>query len=424
MFFIKKPSVFLAGIVGNILEWFDFSIYGFLAPVLASLFFKLEDPIVALLAAYGGFTTGFIMRPLGALIYGEIGDKRGRKTALIVSIIFMGISTFCMGVLPTYAKWGAFATILLIILRMVQGISVGGEFAGSAVFMAEYAPENRRGIYSSAALSSAFIGMLLASALGAFLSKSMTRNMFFDKGWRILFMSGIVIAILGLIARLHISDTPIFKHLKEKSHSPIKDAFKHSLFQIFQAIGITSGGSVCIYLLFIFMPTYFSIFLNVTFYKALLFNSINMIVLAASCVFSGYISDKIGRKKIMLISSIVIFISSLPLFILLQINSDLIKFFTQFIMALLSGAFLGPMMAILVELFYTKTRYTSLSIGYNIGFTIFGGITPLVGTFIIKLFNSTISPAFYLMFCMLISAITLISTKESAFEVLKKNITK
>src|SRR3990172_5085241 len=214
--------VLAAGVIGNVLEWYDFAVYGFFAPILAEQFFPAGDRMVSLLAAFGAFAVGFLMRPVGAVLFGHIGDRYGRARALLISVAMMAIPTVLMGLLPTYATIGIAASLLIVILRMFQGMAVGGEFTSSIVFLAEHAPPRRRGFFSSWAMFAATTGTMLGAAVGAMLSNLLSPEDLVAWGWRAAFISGIAVAVVGIIVRWNMSDTPA----SVDRISPVRLAFR------------------------------------------------------------------------------------------------------------------------------------------------------------------------------------------------------
>ncbi len=412
----------LGGAVGNIVEWYDFAVYGFTASIIAPLFFPAASHDAALIATFGAFAAGFLMRPIGSLLYGYFGDKYGRKTPLVFSVILMGLPTTVLGLVPTFKTIGLWAPVILIVVRLLQGLSVGGEYAGSAAFMTEHAGAGRRGLYGSIASTAVIIGMLLASGLGAILSACLTHQQLSAWGWRIPFLLGIVVAYTGYIMRRKMSESPVYQEIKSKhetSKSPVIDAFKLESASILKSIGIVWMSAVGIYTLFIFMPTYLTKYLHYSLHDALMFSTINMVTFGVFTIIMGVVCDKVGRKRLQIIACILLILFLWPLYLLMVRHNIASLLIAQFLMTVIISIFVGPLMTILAELFRTKVRYTAMSIGYNVGFAVFGGTAPLVATALIMYFNSVIAPCFYIIFSAIITLITLMFVKESAFDKLR-----
>jgi len=307
----------VAGCVGNVLEWYDFALYGFFAPVIAKLFFPSDDQITGLLATFGIFAVGFLMRPVGAVIFGILGDKLGRKKALEISVVMMAVPTTLIGVLPTYESVGILAPILLTIIRLIQGISVGGEFTGSISYVVENAPHppNRRGFYSSWTVFSLLGGILLGSAIASIVTGVFTDAQVQSFGWRLPFLLGLVIGLIGLYLRVGLDESPAFKKMKEAgelSKRPIIDAFKFHWKQILIVIGATCVGSVNFYMIFVYLTTFLSTETHVDLSTALEINTVSMIILMVITPIMGFFSDKIGRKPLLIGGSLIIAIFADP----------------------------------------------------------------------------------------------------------------
>jgi MFS transporter, MHS family, proline/betaine transporter len=411
----SKRSI-IAGCIGNVLEWYDFAIYGFFAPVIAHLFFPSEDKLASLISTFGVFAIGYLMRPVGAVIFGILGDKLGRKRALEISVVMMAIPTTLIGVLPTYPNIGVAAPLLLTLLRLLQGASVGGEFTGSISFVVEHAPKNRRGFYSSWTIFSLLGGILLGSAIASLITNILPKDAVDDWGWRIAFLLGIALGLFGLYLRIGLEEPPDFKKLKESgglSETPIREAFRTYWREILTVAGATVVAAVNFYLIFVYMTTYLSTETHVLLSSALDINTISMFVMMILVPFMGHISDKVGRKPLLIIGCLIIIIFSYPLFIVLSKGHIIYDLGAQLVFALAFATLIGGFGAMMVELFPTRIRMSAMSIGYNFGFALFGGTAPLVATFLIKITNNKLAPGYYLILAGLISLIVFIRIRES-----------
>jgi MHS family proline/betaine transporter-like MFS transporter len=408
----------IAGCVGNVLEWYDFALYGFFAPIIAKQFFPADDQLTGLLATFGIFAVGFLMRPIGSVLFGILGDKVGRKKALEISVIMMAVPTTLIGVLPTYQSAGLLAPILLTLIRLIQGVSVGGEFTGSISYVVENAPHPppRRGFYGSWTVFSLLGGILLGSAVASIITKTFSAPDVQSFGWRIPFLLGLVIGIVGLFLRSGLEESPAFKKLKEAgklSETPILDSFRYHWKEILTVVGATCVGSINFYLIFVYLTTYLSTETHLLLSSALEINTISMIVLMVLTPVMGYMSDKVGRRPILIIGCLVLAIFSYPLFVVLTWNNFTYDLLSQFVFALGLAMIFGPFAAMMVELFPARIRMSALSIGYNIGFAIFGGTAPFVATYLIETTGNKLAPSFYLIAASIVSLIVFFIIRET-----------
>jgi MHS family proline/betaine transporter-like MFS transporter len=413
---IDKRSL-IAGFSGNIMEWYDFTVYGFFATIIGSQFFPHEDKIVQLISAFGIFAAGYLMRPIGGIIFGHIGDRQGRKKALLISILMMAIPTTLIGFLPTYASIGWYSALLLVILRLFQGLSVGGEFTGSISFLVEKAPKEKRGFYGSWTTFGVFGGMLIGAALAAIITSVFSAKQVSDFGWRIPFLFGAVIGIAGLYLRKDMSDDKSFKKIMEEERTfkiPLAEFFAHYKMQSFKIIMLSWAFGVSVYLIFIFLPSYLHTFLHVKLDDALSIHTIAIIFMMLIIPFFGYLSDKIGRKTVLFISLIGFVVFSYPLFLLMFQKSYWAILVAMLLFSILEGLFQGVIPAIMTEAFPAKVRYTGLSVSYNIALALFGGTTPLVSVWLIKVSGGNVlMPVYYLIASVIIAIITLLFMPET-----------
>lgn len=399
----------VGGIVGNVLEWYDFAVFGFFAPIIGEKFFPSNDPLDSLLCAFGVFAGGYLARPLGGIFFGHIGDQLGRKKALQLSVMMMAVPTFLIGILPTHAQIGILAPILLILLRMAQGLSVGGELIGSIAFVAETMPAEKRGFFSSWTFASCYFGIMLGSLSAVWLNGALEPDAMSTWGWRLPFLVGLLIGLAGLWMRNELSETPVFEEMKTAGsigHNPLAEAVQLIPGLIFHAsvLVILVGGGF--YLLFIWWPTFLSRYLHPNVPYAMTLNTFSMLLLIGVIPLAGYFSDKWGRKPFLVLGAAGMMLVSWPLFILVVHGSFFSILFAQLCFTVLMGIFLGPIPASIVEMFPARLRYSAIGLSYNISLCIFGGSAPLIATWLVKHYQSVSAPALYLVF---LSALSLLA---------------
>ncbi len=406
---LNKISL-IAGLSGNILEWYDFTVYGFFATVIGAQFFPHEDKVVQLIAAFGVFAAGYLMRPIGGIIFGNIGDKKGRKKALTISILFMAVPTTLVGLLPTYESIGWLAALLLVILRLLQGLSVGGEFTGSISFLVEKAPANRRGFYGSWSTFGVFGGMLLGAGLAAIITSVLTDQQLHSYGWRIPFLLGAVIGVVGLFLRKGMDEGEVFAEAKKDKNSsklPLAEFWANYKLQSLKIILISWAFGVSVYLLFIFLPSYLHTFHHVKLSDALSAHTMAIVFLMLIIPVFGHLTDKLGRKTVLLMSLVGFVIFTYPLFALMFNNTFYSVLSAMLAFAVLEAIFQAVMPALMTEMFPARVRYTGLSVSYNISLAIFGGTTPLISTWLIKISGGNVwMPAYYLIATCLVAIVT------------------
>lgn len=395
-----RRRVVWAGIVGNVMEWYDFAIYGFFARTIGSLYFPSEDPRTSLLAAYAVFAVGFFMRPLGAVLFGHIGDRVGRGPALLWSVVAMAVPTFIMGLLPTYAEIGIWAALLMLICRMVQGLAVGGEFTSSAVFLAETADPGRRGAAAAWAAFGATGGILLGSAVGALVLNTLPLEEVVAWGWRIPFLFGVLVGVAGYILRRRMP----FDQPAAREGFPMLRALREHPLALLQAVALTLVNAIAFYLIYVYLIQWLKLAADMGARTALQINSLNMVILLGVVFVMARLSDRIGRKPILAGAAIGLLVFSWPLFALMQTGDVVLVFLGQLGFTLLIGS-LGSVNAIMLcEVFPRHVRCSAVSAAYNVSVGIAGGTAPAVATWLIDVTGNTAMPAFYIMAAAAISA--------------------
>jgi len=399
-----------SGAIGNTLEWYDFAIYGYFATSIGRLFFPTEDPVAQVLAAFGIFAIGYVMRPVGGVVIGYIGDRVSRRAALNVSIIAMASSTFVIGVLPGYETIGVAAPILLTACRMLQGLSVGGEYTTSLVFMVENAPRNHRGVNGALACCGVVLGILLGSATGALLAAFMSAEALQEWGWRIPFILGLVIGLAGLVLRRHVVHGA---KPTEDTENPLLETLKTQRKVVLQIMALTASIAIPFYLLFVYIVSWLELVNKMPPEKSLFINTVSMVALIPIQLVTAVISDRIGRKPVLIAASVAAIAFSIPLFHGMYQTSMVAIQLSQLCFALIAGTFLGVMPAFIVELPSAQVRSTTIALGYNLTAGVIGGFTPFAAAWLIHRTRNDISPAYMIMAAAAISLVAVLSMKES-----------
>jgi MHS family proline/betaine transporter-like MFS transporter len=392
--------VLLAGMVGNGLEWYDFALYGNFATIISDLFFPSQDQYVRMIATYGIFAIGFFARPLGAVFFGYIGDTYGRKASLTLSILMMAVPTACIGLLPTYQSIGIWAPVLLAVVRLLQGISVAGQFSGAIAFVVEHAPVGKRGFAGSTTILSLCAGMLLGSFVATLFTRLLTHEQLYSWGWRIPFLLGLIIAYVGFFIRHHTTESPQYEKARDEgmlSKTPVKDLFSNHLVELLRGIGVYMSVTVPFYILTVFLISFLAKDLGHPEKDALLINTLCMCVLMAMVPFTGALSDRVGRKRLLMATTVAYFITAWPIFWLLTQPGFYTPFAGQMLMTVVVGFYIGAAPAVFVELFPTSIRYTGMALSYNICAALFGGTAPMVATWMIEKTHMNTIVAFYIM---------------------------
>jgi len=389
----QTSKVVAAGMIGNVLEWYDFAIYGYFAVAIGRHFFPHEDAVAQLLSAFGVFAVGYLMRPIGGALIGHIGDRFGRRTALTVSVAAMAIPTFLIGLLPGYATIGLLAPIALTLLRMVQGLSVGGEYTSSMVFLIEHAPEGRRGIMGALASCGACAGILLGSAVGAGFASMMPAETLNAWGWRIPFLVGLLVGIAGFLLRRHMTEIPV----PRAERPPLAETLHDHWRIVLLFAGLSAFNAVGFYVTFVYLVSWLQIADGIPPARALEINTVSMVVLLFVALAVGVWTDRVGRKPVLLLATTLGFVAALPLFWVMQHPSPALAQLGQLGLVLIIALFVGTQPAAMVEAAPAQVRCTAVSLGYNISLGIIGGLTPLAATWLVERTGDELAPAFLIM---------------------------
>ncbi|BAT59473.1 proline/betaine transporter [Variibacter gotjawalensis] len=401
-----------AGIVGHFVEWYDYGVYAYVATILAAVFFNQSNPTAALLSVFATFAIAFFARPIGGLIFGHLGDKVGRQRALAAVIILMSASTFAIGVLPTYNQVGVFAPLLLLTARIFQGLSAGGEIASASSFINEYAPNNRRGFYSSLLPAASACGLLFGAGLMATLNAIYSSAEMTAWGWRIPFLIALPLGIVGFYVRTRVEDTPVFQALlKEKKHeeNPLKASITQQFRWIAVAFGATLTYGVGFYTVLSYLPSYLRTVSKFDTATVFSITAITLIAHITALPLWGALSDRVGRKPVILFASVALAVATYPVFQMIASAGTLSASATgSAILAILIAGGAAPLFSYMAEMFPTAVRSSSISIGYNASVMIFGGTAPFIATYLISATGNPVSPSFYLVAAAACAALTLL----------------
>lgn len=406
----KKGKVIASGIVGNVMEWYDFAIYGYFAIVIGQKFFPSEDPSISVIAAFGAFAAGFLARPLGGMLLGRLGDVVGRPQVLMISIFMMALPTMILGLLPSHEHIGIAAPILVVLLRIIQGLSVGGEYTSSSVFLAEHAPAKSRGFLTSWSTWGAVAGILVGSGVGAIFTNLLTPEQISDWGWRIPFLMGGSIAVLGLWLRRGLKD----HEPPKEGTAPVTLLVRDHLVALARIIGLNAGSGVAFYLVFVYSVTYMKEIDQLAGDLAFDLNTAAMVLMLVVMPLAAKLSDRIGRKPVLLVGMGGVLLGAVPCFMLMHSTDPASIFAGEAILAVLVGIFSGPIAAANVEQLPRNVRCTGTAVSYNLAVGIFGGTTPMIAAWLIRSTNDPIAPAYYLLVFALISFLTAFTFKEKA----------
>jgi MHS family proline/betaine transporter-like MFS transporter len=399
----------LAAAAGNVLEWYDFTVYAYMAPFIAAKFFPGDDPVAGLLAVFLTFGLGFLIRPLGGIVIGRLGDIRGRKAALLLTLVLMAIGTAGIGLMPGRQTAGAAAPWLLVLCRLLQGFSAGGEWGSSTAFIYEWAPKGRRAFFSSLQQSSVAGGMLLGSATAAMLGTMLSKAQMSDFGWRLPFLLGALIIPVGWYLWRHVEETPVFA---AGPAAPVDMVAGVGLAA--RASGIIVIWTVAYYAILTYMPVFTARYSHLGASAALWSNALSLLVLALTIPFFGALADRVGRKPLLLASAVGFALLSYPLFlVIVKSASALPVILAQIVFALMTAIYSGGAPAAVTEIFPSASRLLWMSTGYSLTVALFGGFGPYIATWLVRNTGSPLSPVLYIAGCALLSLAVIARTKET-----------
>ncbi|MFP7473614.1 MFS transporter [Niallia taxi] len=397
-----KKSVFATG-VGNAMEWFDFGLYSYLAVIISQNFFSaVQNDELKLVFTFATFAIAFLMRPLGGIIFGKIGDKAGRKVVLTTTIILMAFSTLLIGLLPTYDQIGIWAPILLLVARIIQGFSTGGEYAGAMVYIAESSPDNKRSILGSGLEIGTLTGYILASLVASILFVALSDEQMATWGWRIPFLLGLPLGLIGMYLRKTLEESPIFEN--EISSTEAEEQTEEGFFSILRnhkkdiivCFVSVAFFNVTNYMLLSYMPSYLNEIIGLSSTTGTILITLVMVIMVPLTLLFGKLSDNIGNKNVFLIGLGGLSLLSVLAFYFVNLNGLLFISLGILILGVLLATYEGSMPGSLPAMFYTDIRYRTLSVTFNVSVSIFGGTTPLVSTWLVHQTGNNLAPAWYL----------------------------
>ncbi|NJC32337.1 glycine betaine/L-proline transporter ProP [Xanthomonas sp. WHRI 6108] len=411
-----------AAALGNAMEWFDFGVYGYLAVTLGQVFFPASNPTAQLIATFATFTVAFLVRPIGGLVFGPLGDRYGRQKVLAATMILMALGTFSIGLIPSYAKIGLWAPALLLLARLLQGFSTGGEYGGAATFIAEYATDRNRGLMGSWLEFGTLGGYIAGAATVTVLHMTVTQAQMLDWGWRVPFLIAGPLGLLGLYMRMKLEETPAFRAYTEQSEQRERETAAQGLLtmlrlhwpQLLKCVGLVLVFNVTDYMLLTYMPSYLSVTMGYAESKGLLLIILVMLVMMPLNIVGGLFSDRLGRRPMIIGACIALFALAIPCLLLIGSGHDGLIFAGLMLLGLALVCFTSSMPSTLPALFYTPVRYSALSIAFNVSVSLFGGTTPLVTAWLVERSGDPLVPAYYLMGAAAIGLVTMLFVRETA----------
>jgi MHS family proline/betaine transporter-like MFS transporter len=410
----RSSHHFLAPLIGNLLEWYEFAIFGFYVFDISQAIFKEENHFMGVIKTFSIFALGFFMRPIGAATLGHFADKIGRKKILFLSILLMSIATLFMSVIPSYQTIGISSGMILLFLRIIQGFALGGEHASSLAYIIEQSPPNLKGFFGSLTLFSSYLGILLGSVTGTIISYIFKDSAIAQDSWRIAFFLGALVGFYGLYIRDKMSESSAFtrlQHEKKILKSPLRYILKKKLHILIQTTGLTVAPASCCWMILSYFPFYIKNNTALKEYQTLSIESMTIICLLLVIPLVGLFYNKINKFALLLSSYMLIFIVTIPVFHGLLSSSMTYIFLAQLSLGLAYILSESLLPALLTSLYDTEHRCTGLALSFNFAYVIFGGTSPLISTFLIQKTHNILSPSWYLMLMALISTITLLAIK-------------
>ncbi|ART74269.1 hypothetical protein BTO20_37145 (plasmid) [Mycobacterium dioxanotrophicus] len=417
---LDAPSmrrVIFGAAIGQGVEWYDYAIYGYLAGSIGAAFFPSDNRSVTVLAAYAAFAVSFFIRPLGGVLFGYIGDRIGRRNTLAVVILLISGSTFLIGLLPGYAVLGVAAPVLLLAMRLIQGLSAGGELAGAVAFLAEHAPVHKRGYIVGFGEMAANAGPLIGASLVALLAGSLGDTVVDDWAWRIPFLLAGPIGLVGLFLRLRVDESPIFQEVAaagKRAKSPLREAVRQDRGAIVRCTGVAITHMVPYYLILAYLPNHLTEGGRLPAGSAYFVVAVALVVKIAVTPFAARSSDRFGRRPVMALAGLGYVVLAYPVFVWIDSGGLVVVLLCQVMLGIIFGVYSGCVFTMMVEMFPTQTRFTSMAIGYNAAAALAGGTAPFIATWLVTATGNGSSPALYLIGGAVISLIAIAVSGETS----------
>lgn len=421
---VRKVAV--SSFLGNFIEWFDYASYSYFATTIALVFFPTGNHTVAMLQTFGVFALSFVLRPIGAMFWGNFGDRKGRRGALAISIMFMSGASFLIGCLPSYAMIGVLAPVLLLLLRMVQGFSASGEYAGAATFLGEYAPTKKRGIYCSLIPASTAIGLLAGSTLASVMTASLSSDAVVSWGWRVPFLMAGPLGLVVHYIRTKLADSPVYASMTaaiddkqasssqgEQGVSPLRELFQHHFKALMISFGACMLNAVGFYTVLTYLPTYLSDTVGMAAAQSSAITTICLVLYVALVFGMGHISDMFGRKKVLIGACVAFIVLTVPAFMVLNTAQFWPVLIVELAMCATLTANDGTLSSYLTETFPTSVRFTGFAFSFNLANAIFGGTAPFIATGLIYVTGSSTAPAWYMVAVAAVALVAMILSHEN-----------
>jgi len=417
-----RRKVVVASFIGNFVEWFDYGAYSYLAVVIAVVFFPSDDLTQGLVWTFALFAVSFLARPIGGFIWGHIGDRVGRRDALAWSILIMSGSTVCIGLLPGALQIGLWAPALLLVFRVLQGFSASGEYAGASAYLVEYAPEGKRGIYAAVVPGSTAAGLLAGSLMATVLTATLSDGQMEAWGWRLPFLLAAPLGLIGVYIRSKLEDSPVFQELSQEDEAikaPVWALFRDHWRTLVRATAAVLLNAVGFYVILTYMPTYLSQTIGIDPTMANVTTTISLVTYIGFIFLTGHLSDRFGRRTVLMSASILFILLTVPAFMLLGTGSIIIILLIQVLLGGMLTLNDGSLASFLAENFPTKVRYSGFAVSFNVGNAIFGGTAPAIATLLIATTGNAIAPGWYLMGAAVIALIAVWLSPETSHKPLE-----